>query len=138
MDNICIKKIWEDGELIELYVKIQSQFVMINQTCYISLDDVINNSKIIKKFILSNKQTYVEFGKKSGDFSPAFSLELYPSDDYGHLVIEADMEISDNKTRMHRCRFYITTELGLLEKFAEQLYSINKIEIDRCIHLYDE
>lgn len=139
MDNICIKKIWEDEELIELYVKAQSEFVMINQTCYISLDDLIKNSNKIKEYIQNSRiVTYVEFGKKDGNFSPAFSLEIFPCDNYGHLAIEADMEIVDNKTRMHRCKFYINTELGILEKFGEKLQSINKLAYDKCIFLYDE
>ncbi len=136
MDNIYIKKTWEDGELIELLVKAQSEFVIINQKCYISKDDLKKNSEIIKKYIQSNLQTYVEFGKIEGNYSPAFSMELYPCDDYGHVVIEMDMEIVDNKTRAHRCKFFINTEMGLLERFGEKLHSIN--ELDKSIFLYDE
>lgn len=136
MDNICVKKIWEDEGLIELYVKAQSKFVTINQTCYISTDDLKKNTEIIKKYIQKNLQTYVEFGKIEGNYTPSFSMELYPCDDYGHVVIEMDMEIVDNKTKAHRCKFFINTELGLLEKFGEKLYSIN--EMDKSIYLYDE
>ena len=138
MDNICLKKIWEDEGLIELFVIAQSKYATIKQTCYISTDDLKNNSDIIKLYIQSNVQTYVEFGKIEGNYSPAFSMKLYPCDDYGHLDIEVDMEIADNKTRAHRCKFFVNTELGMLEKFGNNLNSIIEMEIDKCIFLHDQ
>lgn len=138
MDNIYVKKIWEDGELIEVSVKAKSEFATINQTCYISSEDVIKNANIIKKYIQNNEQAYVEFGNKNGNYSPAFSMELFPCDNHGNVIVEVDMEIADNKTRMHRCKFFINTELGMLERFGEKLRSINEMEIDKCIVLYDE
>lgn len=137
MDNICIKKIWEDEGLIELFVIAQSKFATIKQTCYISTDDLKNNSDIIKIYIQSNVQTYVEFGKIEGNYSPAFSMKLYPCDDYGHLAIEVDMEIADNKTRAHRCKLFVNTELGMIERFGNNLKSIIEMEIDNWIYLHD-
>ena len=138
MDNICIKKIWEDDGLLELFVVAQSKFVKVNQTCYISAIDLKKKSESIKRYIQSGLQTYVEFGKIEGNYSPAFALELYPFDDYGHLNIEIDMEIVDNKSRAHRCKFFINTELGMLESFGEKLYSIYEAEIGSCACLFDE
>ncbi len=138
MDNICIKKVWEDDGLIELFVKAQSQFATINQTCYISTEDLKNNAKSITEYTQNNLKTYVEFGKIEGDFSPAFAMKLDPCDNYGHVIIEIDMEIDDNQKREHRCKFFLNTELGLLEMFGEKLRSIIEMEINKCIYLYDE
>ncbi len=121
-----------------MFVKISSEFVVINQTCYVSVDDMIKNSNIIKQYIKDNRRTYLEFGKKDGNYTPAFSMELFPCDDYGHIVSEVDMKIADNETRRHRCQFFIKTELGLLEEFGEKLKSINEMELNECICLYDE
>ena len=139
MDNIIIKKIYQDGDLIELLVEAKSEYVKVKQTCYISLDDLIKNGNIIKKYDHNTKtDTYVEFGNKKGNFTPAFSMKILPCDNYGHVLIELDMEIADNKTRIHRCTFYINTELGLLITFGEKLKEINKMELNKSIFLYDE
>ena len=54
----------------------------------------------------------------------AFSLNILPCDNYGHVKIEVDIEIMDNDTRAHRCCFYVSCELGQLEKFGQSLISL--------------
>ena len=130
--------LYDPATLHKLFVIAQSKYATIKQTCYISTDDLKNNSDFIKIYIQNNVQTYVEFGKIEGNYSPAFSMKLYPCDDYGHLVIEVDMEIADNKTRAHRCKFFINTELGMMERFGNNLKSIIEMEIDKCIFLHDQ
>ena len=49
MDNIIINKIWQEDDLVELYVIAKSKYVTINQSCYISMEDLVINSKLIEK-----------------------------------------------------------------------------------------
>lgn len=139
MDNIIISKLWQDDDLIELYVIAKSKYVTINQSCYISIEDIIKNSELIKKYVEnSDNEMYIEFGNKKGNYTPAFSLKLFPMDSHGHLKIEADLEINDNNTRCHRCIFFIEAELGSIEHFAKELSKIEHLSNDEYICIYDE
>lgn len=66
----------------------------------------------------------MEFGNKIGNYTPAFSLNILPCDNFGHVKIEADIEIADNDRREHRCCFYVSCELGQLERFGQSLKSL--------------
>ena len=72
----------------------------------------------------------MEFGKKKGDFTPAFSLRFLPTDNSGHVEIEIDMEIDDNPDRKHRCKFYIYSELALIEQFGRSLILLSENKND--------
>ena len=56
--------------------------------------------------------------------TPAFSLNILPSDNHGHVKIEVDIEIADNDRRAHRCCFYVSCELGQIERFGQSLVSL--------------
>lgn len=139
MDNIIISKLWQDDDLIELDVIAKSKYVTINQSCYVSIEDIIRNSELIEKYVKnSDNEMYIEFGNKKGNYTPAFSLKLFPMDSRGHLIIEADLEIDDNNTRCHRCIFFIEAELGSIEHFAKELSKIEHLSNDECICIYEE
>ena len=139
MDNIIISKLWQDDDLIELDVIAKSKYVTINQSCYVSIEDIIRNSELIEKYVKNSyNEMYIEFGNKKGNYTPAFSLKLFPMDSRGHLIIEADLEIDDNNTRCHRCIFFIEAELGSIEHFAKELSKIEHLSNDECICIYEE
>lgn len=139
MDNIVISKCWQDDNLIELYVFAKSKYVSINQYCYISIDDTITNSNLIEKYVRDyNNEMYIEFGSIKGNYTPAFSLKFFPLKSNGHLIIETDLEIDDNDTRCHRCRFYIDAELGAVERFGKKLSKVKDLPMNETISIYDE
>ena len=118
-NNIIIKKVYEDNELIELKIMIDSPFVKAYQFCYIQDIDLIENAeKIIGYSKNFTNDCYVEFGKKEGNYTPAFSLKFLKANLTGHLKIEVDIEIEDNDERLHRCCCYVDSELGLVENFG--------------------
>ena len=128
MDNIIFKKIWQDGNLIELKVSVTSEFVSIYQRCYVQDKALYEISEKIDNYVKRNDEfCYLEFGKKDGNYTPAFFMDIFPADKLGHLKIEVDVEIEDNETRSHRCRFYLKSELGLLEKLGVLLKNMIKI-----------
>ena len=135
MDNLIFKKIWQDEDLLELNIIAMCDYVKIHQDCYISkksLDDLANN---IKKINDTSEKIYLEFGKKDGDYTPAFSLLIMPKNKNGHIKIEVDMEINDIETRTHRCMFFVNTELGMLERFGENMKKIKDFEVGESIFL---
>ncbi|EAG9230761.1 hypothetical protein IIE63_002065 [Listeria monocytogenes] len=131
MTNLTISKYWEDNDFLEIKVIAESEFVKVHQLCYmqeISLKEI--GEKIVAYSYKPKENCYIEFGEKEGNFTPAFSLEFLKADKSGHVEIEVDMEIADNPDRKHRCKFYIYSELGLIEQFGRNiiLLSENKKE----------
>ena len=122
MDNIIFEKIWQDDNLIELKISASSEFATAYQSCYIQderLDEIAD--RICGYAESYNEACYLEFGKKEGNYTPAFSMCILPADVFGHIKIEVDIEIADNDTRVHRCCFYVESELGLVERLGKNL-----------------
>lgn len=125
MDNIIFKKIWQDENLIELKISANSELISAHQNCYIQDKELKKIADKIHFFAENYRETcYLEFGKKEGNYTPAFSMRILPADLSGHVKIEVDMEIVDNETRSHRCCFYVKSELGLIEKLGISLKNL--------------
>lgn len=122
MDNLIFEKIWQDDSLIELKISASSEFVTAYQSCYIQDERLAEIAERICGYTESyNEACYLEFGKKEGNYTPAFSMCILPADVFGHIKIEVDIEIADNDTRAHRCCFYVESELGLIERLGKDL-----------------
>ena len=125
MDNIIFERLWKDSNIIELKVMASSEYINVFQSCYV--EDVLleNAADKINTYIENPDEVcYLEFGNKTGYYTPAFSLSILPSDNHGHVKIEVDMEIADNDRRAHRCCFYVSCELGQIERFGQSLVSL--------------
>lgn len=130
MDNIIFKKIWQDDSLIELKISANSEFATAYQSCYIQDKKLEEIAETICGFIYNyNQSCYLEFGKKEGNFTPAFSMCILPADISGHAKIEVDIEMADNDMRSHRCCFYVKSELGAIEQLGMDLKKLI-IELD--------
>ncbi len=122
MDNIIFEKTWQDNSLIELKISASSEFASAYQSCYIQDNKLEEIADKICCFAENYNETcYLEFGKKEGNYTPAFSMCILPADISGHVKIEVDIEIADNDTRSHRCCFYVKSELGLIERLGKTL-----------------
>ena len=127
MDNLIFEKVWQDESLIELKISAESEFVSAFQSCYIQdtrLEEIAD--KICDFAENYNEACYLEFGKKEGNYTPAFSMCMLPADMSGHVKIEVDIEIADNDMRSHRCCFYVKSELGLIEQLGIALKELLK------------
>ena len=94
------------------------------------------SEKILNINNYKNNNCYLEFGIKTGNYTPAFSMNILPVDVYGHLKIEVDIEIEDNDERRNRCLFYVNSDLGYVERFGYSLKeSVEKDdEIEVVLH----
>ena len=138
MDNIIIEKKWDDGELIEIMLFSNNDFINVHQDCYTSKDDFRDNAECILQYIANpQKERYLEYGRKAGNFTPAFSMLLLPIDVYGHMRIEMDVEVADNEVRAHRCSYYVNSELGLIEQFAHKMLALMNAEVGYRIKLIE-
>jgi hypothetical protein len=138
MDNIIIKKIYTEDNLLQIRINSYSQYISIWQDCIVDTIQYYNNLDLMLNFLKNkSEKCYVEFGHKTGNYTPAFSMNINKLDNLGHYVIELDMEICDNINREHRCMFNIKTEYGQLENFIKKLKSIDTIPVEYKVSLDD-
>jgi hypothetical protein len=136
MDNIIVQKVYDEDGLIELKITASSEFITASQYCYIQDSDLKGNADKIMEYSKDfEKSYYIEFGKKKGQYTPAFSLKFLEADTRGHLKIEVDIEIADNEERAHRCCYYVESEIGLVERFGKLMQELVAGEIDTEIRL---
>lgn len=127
MDNIIFEKVWQDGNIIELKISASSEFVSAYQYCYIQDNKLKEISEKMINFVKNYNETcYLEFGVKTGNYTPAFSMCIMPADMLGHVMIEVDIEIADNDMRAHRCCFYVKSELGIIERLGMNLNDMSR------------
>jgi len=138
MNNLMFEKIWKDDSLIELKITGMSEYVQVYQNCYIEDVELREIGKTISEYTHNyNNECYLEFGKKKGNFTPAFSIKILPAEASGHMNIEVDFEIADNDARTHRACFYIRGELGLLDNLGGALQNMVESDVNICA-LYAE
>ncbi|MBN1045279.1 MULTISPECIES: hypothetical protein [unclassified Clostridium] len=137
MNNIIFEKVWQDSELIELKITAKSEFVTAYQNCYVQNDNLEEISeKICRYSQLYNEDCYVEFGKKRGDYTPAFSMKIMKPNTSGHLKIEVDVEIDDINNRSHRCCYYVESELGAIDKLGVKIKKLIADDVGCKVLLY--
>lgn len=125
MDNLKFKKIWKDESLLELKISANCEFVSAYQNCYIEDIALREISKKIYSYISNHNSTYYfEFGKRDNNYTPAFCMSILAADTFGHVKIEVDIEIFDNDNHLHRCCFYVNTELGSIERLSDSLIKL--------------
>lgn len=137
MDNLIFEKFWEDGTLIEMKVTAISKFSTSYQMCYV--DESKINELIDKIRMYSadyTQEVLIEFGKKNGDYTPAFSMKLMKADTRGHVKIEVDIEIDDIGDRSHRCKYFVESELGAIERFGQTASDFYHSSIGTCISMF--
>lgn len=138
MDNIIFKKVWEDENFIEIKITAISKFSTSYQTCYIdesSLEHLM--SKLNSYFNDYTQNSYIEFGDKKGNYTPAFSMELMGADVRGHVKIEVDIEIDDVDDRSHRCKYFVESELGAIERFSQKAFDFYGSQIGTSIAMFE-
>lgn len=126
MDNISIKKIMHDGNLIKLHLEAKNEYVLINQDCYIEDIKLKENCCNIIDFLSGDVENcYSEFGIISKSNTPAFSIFLKKIDLIGHILIELDCEVCDDENRGHRCKMFVKSNISDVERFTKKLMSFS-------------
>lgn len=82
------KKIWQDGNLIELEISADSEFVSAYQSCYIQDTLLQEFSEKIHYYVEDYSEScYLEFGQKEGNYTPEFSMHILPAETSGRVKI---------------------------------------------------
>lgn len=137
VDNIIFEKIWEDGTFIEMKITAISKFSTSYQTCYVDESGIKQMiDKINFYFADSTQDITINFGEKVGNYTPAFSMKLMSADKRGHLKIEVDIEIADTDDRSHRCKYFVESELGAIERFNQKASNFYPSQIGTSISMF--
>ncbi len=129
VDNIIIKKEYEDSECILLEVECTSCKISAISKVFVSnmlIDELITQ---IQHFLTCSLTEAEWSNEKRGNGSSAcLSLRFIKKDKLGHIWIEVYMEIDDGGDfDRHNCCFYINTEVGLLMSFCDHLDKLKYI-----------
>lgn len=121
-DNIILRKIWQDDDVIELAVVCSSPLITATSEIYVSdslIDELISE---ITRFLNGNKEGFWA-NEERGDASTAcVSFRLFREDELGHIAIEVFAELDDGGDySKHNCCFFVRTEYGLLMNFCDHL-----------------
>lgn len=129
-DKLIFTKEWQDDCMISLAISAKSEYAAAKMNgCYIALDFPKEISRRVVEYatVSCDKDCYIEFGEKKGNYTPAFSMKFLPSDHCGHVKIEVDIEIYDNSTRAHRCVFYVNSDLGAIERLGRKFKCLAEV-----------
>lgn len=136
-NNITFEKVWADDTLMEIKIIAISKFSISHQMCYIDENSIKKMIDKIRLYLADHSQNvYIEFGEKEGNYTPAFSFELKRADVRGHVKIEVDIEIDDIVDRSHRCKYFVESELGAIERFSQKALNFYESEIGTIISLF--
>ncbi len=138
-DNILLRKIWQDDELIQLKVVCSSCVATATTKIYVSnslIDDLIYQ---IKQFL----NGYIDEGlwaneDKGNTTTACVSLRFLKKDKLGHILIEVFIELDDGGDyTKHNCCFFVGTEYGLLMHFCDKLAQLKESPEDCEIQLHN-
>ena len=143
MDNIIIKKIWNDsGEigsnsnfLFEVKLTCTNENIMVSEIYYMWNDRAKKIAKAIKKVTNKQKEQIIDFTEKKENTITGYSLKIVPPDVHGHVFIFVEMGIGNDTKREHYSKFIVETELGLLEQFGNKIEKMAELGLDEEIAL---
>lgn len=130
MDNIVVKKKWEDSYGVELSFCFITSYVTINTVINVTRDSILNNNDIFQNR-LANDKTAVTllFGHLGEDYAPGIELKVTINRN-GHVEIEASVELADDMFPKHKCSFSLSTEIGIFANFMKDLCSLTNASIE--------
>ena len=123
IDYMEMKKIWFDSEMAQFAVECSSEVITARVKIYATdamIDDLINQ---IQQFLEGKvEESFWANEEKGNNTLPCLLMRFFRKDNLGHIFIEIYMELDDGGDfNSHNCCFYLSTEIGLLEEFCNQL-----------------
>ena len=138
MNNIVMTKKTEDKEIDWMYLDIEcfSNLVVAKISCMTSNSEIDENIKSIDVYLSNSGKSEVVIGFGLG-VNPNIEIKILRIDQNGHLKLEINLDVddSDRDSDIHKCIFFIETELGLLEQFKEKLKLMSNCNIGESISL---
>lgn len=139
LDNIVLRTEWFDKteKFCEIRLDCKTKYLTIYQICYIFEEEMSKVYIAMDEYIKNPHQTKkIIFGDEREGGSGYFSFLLTPINLKEELKIEVDMEINDNENGLHRCKFYVNTQLENFKYFRNNLPRIFSKNSNREIKLH--
>ncbi len=135
MDDIIVTKIWSDTDFFEADIKFISEYAVITQSYYLQefqIDNIITKLRSLCNFSTS------EIDIKLGEYDDKNMSSLFmhvSTDKKGYIKFDITVSIIDGSDPIHKCSFYINSEIGLIDKFIFKLKKLCDMEIGYSIYL---
>lgn len=139
LDNIVLRTEWFDKteKFCEIRLDCKTKYLTIYQIYYIFEEEMSKVYIAMDEYIKNPHQTKkIIFGDEREGGSGYFSFLLTPINLKEELKIEVDMEINDNENGLHRCKFYVNTQLENFKYFRNNLPRIFSKNSDKEIKLH--
>ena len=126
MDILSVERVWEDNEFFEIKVSAQTKLINASVRSYTTDEWITGLAHRLATFPNGLSDRFIwENGEKGDETTPFVSLEVWCADKLGHVVVEVYMEIDDGALfSKHNCCFYVRTEIGMLNRFGKDLFSL--------------
>lgn len=120
MDNIIITKIWSDTDFFEAEIKFLSEYTSVTQTFYLQ-EYMINEAvtELADLYDLRKKEIELNLCEPVGNNLPSLSMHI-SVDRNGHVKADVTVSLVDGSDPIHKCSFFINSEIGLIDAFIEK------------------
>lgn len=133
MDNIIVKKVWEDSEFFEVNIDFSSDKLSTNIDVYVTNDIINNISMMTMSFLDKQNSCYFEIGEKNDDY-PYIRVNFNKIDLHGNAVLDVYIEYnSEDFDNRFYCFFPMYIEHGLLYSFGKRIKKLNEMLIDESV-----
>ena len=122
-DYMTIQKIWLDADFAQFAVECSSEVITARGKIY-ATDAMIDQLTFQLRQFLQGQVREVTWAneEKGMGSTPCLHLRFFPKDALGHIGVEVYLELEDGGDySSHNCCFYLSTEMGLLDTFCNQL-----------------
>ena len=135
MDNIIIKKIWEDSEFFEVNIGFSSDNLTTNIDVYVTNDIINNISKTMILFLEEKNSCYFEIVEKNDDY-PYIRINFDKIDSHGNAVLNVYIEYnSEDFDNRFYCFFPMYIEHGLLYSFGKRIKKLNEMSVGEKVSI---
>lgn len=124
-NNIIMKKIWQDIDILEIVIECSSNVITAETCVYVQISQLQKLYNNLKLFLIGDLEGFRWNSGEFGDNTTAcVQFSFLHKDSQGHIIIEATMELDDGgPLSKHTCCFFIYAEIGMLIGFLQQLES---------------
>lgn len=136
IDNIYLKKLWQENTLFEIEFMCISHNIKCISNVYVSYEELNNLCIQLSSFLDRKISSVWKCGERGNETLPCISFKFIYRDKLGHVRIEIFTELNDGgNLDEHTACFYVNSEIGLLEQFKEKIESFREISIGEKISL---
>ncbi len=142
MNNIVIEKMTDAEDTVYLSFLVETDNIRVKQDFFdICTADLIKAEDMLLDYFNNNREVYIVFSDAFNNTTENdFSLKIQPKNSKGNLKIEVsvrvDIDYNNLEECIHKCCFFINTDIGALEQFGKKIRNLIYGDIGTKISLY--